>query len=197
MLALHDTKATATSPATTPSSGTIEEDLAARCKRLSYDIYTSIDQLASMAEGQSMMQSTDETSTASITVTAEHLREWLSALRELNCSISEYARASVTRVDRLQVEMALAQNAMASDLLDREACHTHTLETITRLQFEEESAAAPQTLSSARARAAPSTRVARAMKTVIHLHASTAPFTSNEPQGYFGASKCHDKPAKS
>ena len=205
MLALHDTEATAPSPDTPAESATssrspdahAEEALAARCKKMSYDLYASIGELASVAEGQ--MQLSDEVGeipARAIAVTTEQVREWLSALRELNCSISEYARASVARVDRLQVEIALAQNAMASDLLDREACHTHTLETITRLQLDAESAAVPQT-SSSRDRITPSTRVARAMKIVMQLHSGTAPFTSNEPQGYFGACNCQDKPAES
>jgi hypothetical protein len=196
MLALRDAEGTgASSDAQSKSADAhAEEALAARCKKLSYDLYASINELASMAEGQSMVQTSDEASVRSITVTAEQVRAWLFALRELNCSISEYARASVARVDRLQVEMALAQNAMASDLLDREACHTHTLETITRLQLDEESAAASQASAARAARVTPSTRVARAMKLVMQLHSSTAPFTSNEPQGYFGAGNCQDKP---
>ena len=196
MLALHDAETTGASSDAQSTDARAEEAIAARCKKLSYDLYVSIDELASVAKGQRMMvQTSDEASLRSITVTAEQVQAWLSALRKLNCSISEYARASVARVDRLQVEMALAQNAMAADLLDREACHTHTLETITQLQLDEESAAS-QT-SSARARVAPSTRVARAMNLVMQLHSSTAPFTSNEPQGYFGASNCQDKPIAS
>lgn len=196
MLALHDTEpmgASSDAQSKSPDAHA-EEELAARCKKLSYDLYVSIDELVSVAEARQSMvvQTSDEASARSIIVTAEQVQAWLSALRELNCSISEYARASVARVDRLQVEMALTQNAMASDLLDREACHTHTLETITQLQLDEESAAS-QT-SSARARATPSTRVARAMNLVMQLHSSTAPFTANEPQGYFGASNCQDKP---
>jgi hypothetical protein len=205
MLALHDTEA-ATEASPEASDGSVsqsksadahaEELMAARCKKISFDLYTSINQLASVAEMQ-MTTTTidDETFTPSIAVTTEQVRAWLSALKELNCSISEYARASVARVDRLQVEMALAQNAMASDLLDREACHTHTLETITRLQLDEDSAPTPRD-TSGRARVAP-TRVARAMNLVMKLHSSTAPFTFNEPQGYFGASNCQDKTADS
>ena len=175
MLALHDAEAAAGAKTAKSTDAHMEEALAKKCKRLSFDLYTSIDRLASVAEQDT------------VSVDLNELRAWLATLRELNCCISEYACASIARVDRLQIEMALAQNAMASDLLDREACHTHTLETITKLQLEEE---APPPTTRGRT---PSTRVVRAMQAVVRMHASTAPFTANAPLGYFGAAECRDE----
>lgn len=151
------------------SDAQAEEQIASQCKQLSYELYTAIDALASAVEHPT-------TPTTTVPIPMDTLRAWLCKLRELNCTISEYARASIARVDRLQIDAALAQNAMASDLLDREACHTHTLETISRMQLDDGQAM--------------STRVARAMKQVMQLHATTAPFTFSAPQGYFGAADC-------
>jgi len=170
MIALADSEATAGPTKSTDAHR--EEVLAVYCKKLSFDIYNSINQLSYAAEDQSK----------NINVPIDTINSWMDQLKELNCRISEYTRASVARVDRLQIEIQLAQNAMASDLLDREACHTHTLEAIGRLQTDDEPSTTP--LSSA--------RVARALKLVMQWKASTKPFTSNEPQGYFGASQCHD-----
>lgn len=179
MIAVVDSEATAEAPA--PAGGPTkstdahrEEVLAVYCKKLSFDIYTSINKLSYTAEDQSK----------DINVPIDTMRSWMEQLKELNCRISEYTRASVARVDRLQIEIQLAQNAMASDLLDREACHTHTLEAIGRLQTGEEPSSSVTPLSSA--------RVTRALKLVMQWNASTKPFTETEAQSYFGAAQCRD-----
>lgn len=143
--------------------------LAVYCKKLSFDIYNAINEIASIVEN----------SNHTTQVPTARLNEWTSHLKELNCRISECACANTTRVDRLQIEMELMQNSMASDLLDRESVHTNTLETINQI------CAADETSSS-------TTRVSRAVKIVSAWNASTKPFTCTEPMGYFGAADCHD-----
>ena len=188
MLALHDSEAAETAPdeedapptARPQTASDIEKQYAQRCKALSYEVYSSIETLVTQLE-----------SGIPDAVSVETARSWLSNLRDLNCCLSQYARASVSRVDRLQVEIALAHNAMASDLLDREACHTTTLEAVTATQLAVSSAvpeAASQPSSSSDAR--PRDSVERAMQLVTQLRSSTAPFTAEGTQGYFGASQC-------
>ena len=64
------------------------------------------------------------------------------------------------------------QNFMLSDVLDREATHTRTLEEIVKL--------------------GPVGEVARAMRVVNHLHNGTATLTSDAPGSYFGSEICAD-----
>jgi hypothetical protein len=152
-----------------PTDADIEAVYAARCKELSYELYTLIDNAVKQVEcGTSTEISLDST------------REWRSKLHELNCSVSQYARAAVSRIDRMQIETALVHNSMAADLLDREACHTHTLEAIASIELASRDEGVPSSSSS----------VNRAMQLVAQMHAGSAPFTCEKPNGYFGASRC-------
>jgi hypothetical protein len=185
MLALHDTEQAGdrNAPSATSTRGTktttdIEKEYAQRCKTLSHEIYSSIEKLATELESGNPC-----------CVSVDTARGWLASLRELNICISQYARASVARVDRLQVEAALAHNAMASDLLDREACHTTTLEAIASAQlpcYRPDESSQPSSSSDSR----PGDSVDRAMQLVMQTHSNTAPFTSEGTHGYFGAPRC-------
>ena len=158
----------------------IEEAYAQRCKTLSHELYSSIDELASGVENGTLCG-----------VSVDTARVWLSSLRELNVCLSKYARASVSRVDRLQVEIALAHNAMTADLLDREACHTTTLEALAAAQLlpgQGQDRHSQPASSSSDVRTGDS--VERAMNLVMQLHSNTAPFTSEVAHGYFGAPRC-------
>jgi hypothetical protein len=154
------------------SDADIEQTYATRCKALSFDIYTLVDTALNDVE-----------SGRTSSISAHQAREWKEKLRELNCCISSYARAAVSRVDRMQIETALVHNAMASDLLDREACHTNTLEVIAGLETTH-----GDTGPSEETRAVD--HVSRALQLVSQMHSSTAPFTSEKPHGYFGAPSC-------
>lgn len=102
----------------------------------------------------------------------ETLRAWVKEIRQLNQGIGALSRLAAERVDRLHVEISLMQNFMLSDVLDREATHTRTLEEIVKL--------------------GPVGEVARAMRVVNHLHNGTATLTSDAPGSYFGSEICAD-----
>jgi hypothetical protein len=102
----------------------------------------------------------------------ETLRAWVKEIRQLNQGVGALSRLAAQRVDRLHVEISLMQNAMLSDVLDREATHTRTLEEIVELSSVGE--------------------VARAMRVVNHLHSGTTSLTSDAPLAYFGSEVCAD-----
>lgn len=141
------------------SASDLESKYAQKCKQISFQIYESIEKTATEIE----RGGSDKISITTV-------RGWLSSLRQLNCCLSQYAHASVARVDRLQVEIALAQNSMASDLLDREACHTTTLEAIHNSYAGDS--------------------VERAMQFVAQMRSTMSPFTEEKTHGYFGAERC-------
>jgi hypothetical protein len=159
-----------------------EEKIAAECREISYALHSAIFALAEQADAEM----SDDAEDATITVSRRDVHGWLEQLRELNVKVSQYARMSVARADRLQIEIAMTHSAMASDVLDRESCHTHTLESIAALQTSDSASGstdAPQTAANA---------VSRAIRLVTSLHSSTAPFSSTEPLGYFGAAECSE-----
>ena len=137
----------------------LETKYAKICKELSFKLHESIQKTANEIENGEGCE-----------ISSKIIHEWLHDLKKLNCSLSQYAHASVARVDRLQVEIALANNSMASDLLDREACHTATLEAIHNSHAGDS--------------------VERAMHFVSQMRCNSAPFTAEGTQGYFGAARC-------
>lgn len=110
-------------------------------------------------------------------VDARTLRRWAEAAEELNCGVLQYARMATQRASRANVEAAMTENAMFHDVLDREATHVHTLQTLTRLS----DGASSELVSGA---------VARALRVVAQLHTGTATLTSDLPMTYFGADAC-------
>lgn len=175
MLSLRDSEEQAPPPAPAPPRELKrEEQVAQACKQLSYKLYTEIMALSEQADGD------DEV----VAPRADVVR-WLKELRELNVQIGQYARMSVARADRLSIEMVLCQTAMANDLLDREATHTHTLEAIAGLQLSDGGAAVGS--GGADAYVSNSVAVTRAVRLVNSLNGGTSPFTTPEHVCYFDA----------
>ena len=66
-------------------------------------------------------------------VDATDLRRWADIATDINSGILEYARLATQRASRANIEAVIMESAMFSDVLDREATHVHTLQTLTRL----------------------------------------------------------------
>lgn len=98
------------------------------------------------------------------------LSAWAAEVFEVNKGVGAQSRVAAQRLDRLTVELSIMGNAMASDLLDREATHTHTIEEIVRVTSHAE--------------------VAKAMRVVSQLHGGTSHLTTDVPLSYFGAATC-------
>ena len=113
-------------------------------------------------------------------VDATALRRWADIAAEINSGILEYARLATQRASRANIEAVIMESAMFSDVLDREATHVHTLQTLTRLSDN------PGGDIAAGA-------IARAMRVVRQLHTGTASLTSDLPLSYFDADACLDK----
>jgi hypothetical protein len=113
-------------------------------------------------------------------VDATTLRRWADAAADVNSGILKYARLATQRASRANLEAVMMENAMFSDVLDREATHVHTLQSLTRL------ADGPGVDIATGA-------VARALRVVRQLHTGTAPLTSDLPLSYFNADTCLDE----
>ena len=112
----------------------------------------------------------DDTEDEFVSVPIETLRGWAADVHELNRGIGAQSRVSAQRLDRLNVELSLMHTTMLSDLLDREATHTHTIEEIIRVGSNNE--------------------VGKAMRIVHQLHGGTSNLTTDAPLSYFGAATC-------
>ena len=67
---------------------------------------------------------------APLEVQRQTLIDWCSQLKEANKSISRYARAVTATSDRAEIELHMLKHAVFSDILDREASYTETLEAL-------------------------------------------------------------------
>ena len=93
---------------------------AALCKQQTFQMCMEIDELLGGCDG----------SATSVAVDREVMRGWFAKLKKANKAISKYVRAVVNERDRRDVETQILKHSMMSDVLDREATFTQTLEAV-------------------------------------------------------------------
>lgn len=170
-----------------PNDKLREEAIAEVCRKLSYALYHEF--------GSLVDANADDEAVVRLPVKAA--RSLMARLKNLNQHVGAYAAAAVARVNRLQTELLLAQNAMARDVLDREATHTSTLKAITTFELENSpsvavaaTSTAPSATAAAEAATRANTAVGRVSRLMLQMHASTASLTSEPAVGYFTAAEC-------
>jgi hypothetical protein len=103
--------------------------------------------------------------------------------KELNKTITRYARAVATSETRLRLELELMKQAATQDILDREATYTSTLETIRSME-PKESGCAHSGFSDG--------TVVRAMQVVAAINTTMGGVTAAVEPFYGDASKCNE-----
>lgn len=181
MLALHDddddvSESESIDPPPPPHPGPgaeaiQEEAYASRCKQISFDLHSEISKFVDRLEKGEAAD-----------LDADDARGWMGQLRELNCLLSTYARVATTRVDRMKVEIMVAQSSMASDMLDREACHTLTLESLSKMLAADSASLGTSAPPSAN-------RVLRTTAMISAMQASTTALTTENTSCFFDAPK--------
>jgi len=144
-----------------------EEQLAAECRRLSFELHSEINQIAKAKEDA--------------VVGADTLQRWKRQTRAINVVVGKYARASVARIDRLHSEFALMQQAMAADVVDREATHVHTLEVISKIVDERDRATNVSGMT-----------MERVKRVVATVHGGMQALTTDMKEEFFDAETCAD-----
>ena len=111
----------------------------------------------------------------SLSVERSVLSTWFTRLKGANKSISRYVRAVAGERDRADVEMHMLKHAMLSDVLDREAAFTETLEAIAEADVGQQH-----------------DRVARAMRFVASANGSLSNLTPENSSEGASAAACVD-----
>ena len=97
----------------------------------------------------------------SVVVSRKDLENWFSRLKEANKSISRYVRTVSVEHQRSEVELHMLRHSMFTDILDREASYTETLEAIASIDGKQE-------------------KVARAMRFIATLNSGLSSLAAEE-----------------
>ena len=99
------------------------------------------------------------------------LKDWFSRLKDTNKSISRHARMTAVECERSSIELHMLKHAMFTDILDREASFTETLEAIASTDAGKE-------------------KVARAMRFVASVNGGLSGLSAENVPVSDGVQKC-------
>ena len=143
------------------------------CKQASFELH------AEMAE------CLDDSDDDVLSISRSTVSEWMQTVFELNARINQYTKLTTARIDRVNIDQALLRQSFLSDVLDREATHSATLETLVRVQDQVAAKAGGSSSNSAY-----KSPVMRAAAVVCMAREATKTLTSDVELYYVDASDC-------
>lgn len=137
-----------------------------QCKNGSFDLHVQID--AHIKSGNAP--------------TPETMERWKEELKNLNKSITKYARVVHFQESRLRLEIELIKQSITHDVLDREATFTSTLEAIRSLEVKAASDDSSSEFLDG--------TVAKAIQSIHFANRCLEPLTSSKEPFYADAEAC-------